>query len=329
MPHFRKPRPRRSTPPGEHRPVLLEEVLTALRPQPGECMVDATLGFAGHAVEILGRLGPTGRLIGLDWDPHNLPTAQARLAAMGLPHWVKACNFAGLQGVLAEAGQYQVNGLLADLGVSSMQIDDAQRGFSYAREGPLDMRMDPTRGRTAADLLMTMAEADLATSLYELADEPEADKIAAAIVRARTQQPIQTTFDLARIVGAAVGQPVDKGRGWRLRPRPGQWQRHPAALTFQALRIMVNRELANLEHLLRVLPSVLAPGGRAVIISFHSGEDRLVKAAFKEGQRSGIYAAIAEDPLRASDAERQSNPRSRSAKLRWAVRSAVTDQPLA
>jgi 16S rRNA (cytosine1402-N4)-methyltransferase len=203
--------------------------------------------------------------------------------------------------------------VLADLGMSSMQVDDPGRGFSYVRDGPLDMRMDRSRGRTAAQVLNTIAEAELARALRELGDEPEAELIAAAIVRAR---PLERTTDLVRVITEAT-----RAGSWRLHPTPGKWNLHPAARTFQALRILVNRELANLDQLLRVLPHVLRPGGVAAIISFHSGEDRLVKAAFKDGLRAGMYEAASDEPLRPGPGERYDNPRARSAKLRWARRS--------
>jgi 16S rRNA (cytosine1402-N4)-methyltransferase len=296
--------------------VLLDEVLAALAPQPGEIAVDCTTGWAGHAVELLQRVGPTGRLLGLDLDADNLPHARARLEAVGFPFSLHQANFAGLPAVLAAAGIPAVGVLLADLGMSSMQVDDVDRGFSYVRDGPLDMRMDRSRGRTAAQLLATLPEAELARALRELGDEPEAERLAAAIVAARQKGPLERTGDLARVLLEAT-QP---GQPWRLHPSPGRWNLHPAARTFQVLRILVNRELANLEQLLRVLPGCLRPGGRAAIISFHSGEDRLVKAAFRDGQRAGVYTAVSPEPIRASPAERMANPRSRSAKLRWARR---------
>jgi 16S rRNA (cytosine1402-N4)-methyltransferase len=294
-------------------------VLAALDPQPGQVVVDCTAGWAGHAGELLSRVGPSGRLVALDLDPDNLPRARERLAALGHPFTLHNANFAGLQNVLAAEGIAAVDAVLADLGMSSMQVDDAGRGFSYVRDGPLDMRMDRGRGRTAAQLLATIPEDDLRRALHELGDEPEAERVARAIVRARQSAPIERTTDLARIVRAAAEGDAD--RPWRLHPRPGQWNLHPAARTFQALRILVNRELANLEQLLRVLPAVLKPGGRAAVISFHSGEDRLVKAAFRDGLAAGVYARVSPEPIRATPEERTANPRSRSAKLRWARRA--------
>jgi 16S rRNA (cytosine1402-N4)-methyltransferase len=317
--HPHQPRGRRSTPQGEHRPVLLNEVLAALDPMPGQVVVDCTVGWAGHSAELLQRIGPAGRLIGFDLDPDNLPRARTRLEALGCPFSLHHGNFAGVQSVLAGEGITEVDAVLADLGMSSMQVDDAERGFSYVRDGPLDMRMDRSRGRTAAQLLATIPEDDLRQALHDLGDEPEAAIIAKAVVRARQSAPIERTAELARIIREATEGDAD--RPWRLHPRPGQWNLHPAALTFQALRILVNRELANLGQLLRVLPTVLKPGGRAAIISFHSGEDRLVKAAFREGLNAGTYAQAAPDPVRAGLEERTANPRSRSAKLRWAERA--------
>jgi 16S rRNA (cytosine1402-N4)-methyltransferase len=317
--HPHPSRGRRSTPQGEHRPVLLAEVLAALDPQPGQVVVDATIGWAGHAVELLRHVGPSGRLVGFDFDADNLPHARARLEALGCPFSLHQGNFAGLPTILAAEGITAIDGVLADLGMSSMQVDDAERGFSYVRDGPLDMRMDRSRGRTAAQLLAALSEEDLRQALHDLGDEPEADRIARAIVRARQSAPIERTADLVRIIREATDG--DAKQAWRLHPKPGQWNLHPAARTFQVLRILVNRELANLEQLLRVLPAVLNPGGRAAIISFHSGEDRLVKVAFRDGLAAGLYSRIAPDPIRAGFEERSANPRARSAKLRWAERS--------
>jgi 16S rRNA (cytosine1402-N4)-methyltransferase len=312
-------RGQRSTPQGEHRPVLLDEVLAALGLRSGAVIVDCTVGWGGHSVELLRRVGPEGRLIGLDLDADNLPRARERLGAVGQSFSLHHGNFAGLPGVLAAENVAAVDGVLADLGMSSMQVDDPERGFSYVRDGPLDMRMDRTRGRSAADVLATISEADLARALRELGDEPDANRLAAVIVAAARCGELQRTTDLAGVIRAA--SPGGDKKPWRLHPQPGRWNLHPAARTFQALRILVNRELANLEQLLRVLPDLLRSGGTAAIISFHSGEDRLVKAAFRDGLRLGVYAAISPDPIRAGMDERTTNPRSRSAKLRWAKRA--------
>jgi 16S rRNA (cytosine1402-N4)-methyltransferase len=316
-------RSHRSTPAGEHRPVLLDEVLRVLDPQHGAVVVDCTVGWAGHAAELLRRVGPHGRLIGIDFDTDNLPCARERLEPISFPFTLHHGNFAGLPGILAAEGFTAVDVLLADLGMSSMQVDDPERGFSYVRDGPLDMRMDRSRGRTAAQLLATISEADLRQALSEYGDEPDAERIAAVLVAARQRTPLQRTSDLARVIveanrqeTASVGQ-----RAWRLHPAPHTWNLHPAARTFQALRILVNRELANLEQLLRVLPSCLRPGGRAALISFHSGEDRLVKTTFRDCFQAGLYARVSPEPVRPSWTERTANPRARSAKLRWAKRA--------
>jgi 16S rRNA (cytosine1402-N4)-methyltransferase len=306
---------RRSTPPGQHRPVLLDEVLKILDPQPGQVVVDCTLGWGGHAAALLERVGPAGLLIGLDLDSSNLPRVKERLESVGNPFRLHHANFAGLDGILD--GVAGADMVLADLGMSSMQVDDPERGFSYARDGALDMRIDQTRGRSAAQLLATIPEEDLCQALLDLGDEPAAPRIARAILIARDETPIVRTAQLARIIQESLGEPQ-----WRLHPKPGTWKTHPAARTFQALRLLVNRELGNLGNLLRILPRCLHDGGRAALICFHSGEDRLVKSAFRDGLRGGIYEATSKDPIRPAFSERQANPRSRSAKLRWATLAA-------
>jgi 16S rRNA (cytosine1402-N4)-methyltransferase len=314
----------RSTPHGEHRPVLLDDVLAALDPKPGEVVVDCTLGYAGHSAELLRRIGPTGKLIALDLDAANLPPAREKLSAISPNFELHHGNFAGVPGALASAGLDGCDCLLADLGMSSMQVDDADRGFSFMRDGPLDMRMDRTRGPTAADILNKLPGDSLALAFRDLGDEPEATKIAAAIVCRRATQPIERTRELMELVMEAAPVKVNP-HPMKGEPTVRQQQIRPTARVFQALRILVNRELANLQELLRVLPWSLRPGGRAAIISFHSGEDRLVKAAFKEGGRTGVYEKISEEPVRPSFGERTENPRARSAKLRWAVRKRMSD----
>jgi 16S rRNA (cytosine1402-N4)-methyltransferase len=304
---------RRSTPAGQHLPVLLEEVLAVLAITPGATVVDCTTGYAGHSSELLRRVGPTGRLIALDLDAENLPRARERLEAVGHPFSLHHANFAGLAGVLGREGILAVDAILADLGMSSMQVDEVERGFSYVREGPLDMRMDRSRGRTATELLASLSVEELAQALEELGDEPHARKLAPVIVQAARRGELRRTTDLTRLILDTVGV-----KRWKLRPRPGKWNLHPAARTFQVLRILVNRELANLEQLLRVAPTLLRPGGRLAIISFHSGEDRRVKTAFRDGLRAGVWQTVSEEAIRASEEEKRLNPRSRSAKLRWA-----------
>jgi 16S rRNA (cytosine1402-N4)-methyltransferase len=316
-PFWRK-RVRRSTAAGEHQPVLLAEVLAALNPQPGRTIVDCTLGFAGHSLELLKRISPDGLLIATDLDAANIEPARPKLEATGGLFALHHSNFAGLVGVLATEGVTQVDGLLADLGMSSMQVDDRTRGFSFMRDGPLDMRMDRTRGRTAAELLNTLPAEELAACFRDLGDEPRAGDIAAAIVEHRKTKPIERTQELRELIDRAAPVRVDRTPG---APPERKQLLGPATRVFQALRILVNRELANLTHLLRVLPTILKPGATAAVISFHSGEDRLVKAAFRDGLRAGTYAAISDDPIRPGFEERKANPRSRSAKLRWARRA--------
>jgi 16S rRNA (cytosine1402-N4)-methyltransferase len=294
---------------------MLAEVLAALDPKPGMVVVDCTLGFAGHSCELLKRIGPTGLLVATDLDPDNITRATEKLKAVGHPFHAHQGNFAGLPGVLATAGVQQADAVLADLGMSSMQVDDAERGFSFMRDGPLDMRMDRSRGRTAAELLNTLTAEELAAAFTELGDEPEAEKIAAAIVAQRDTKPLERTGELRELIERAA--PVTPLLG----PGHGPIRKQvmlPTTRVFQALRILVNRELANLTQLLRVLPTILKPGGVAGIISFHSGEDRLVKNAFRDGLRTGVYAAATDDPIRPSEQEKLDNPRARSAKLRWA-----------
>jgi 16S rRNA (cytosine1402-N4)-methyltransferase len=309
------PRPRRSTPPGHHLPVLLQEILEILNPQPGQIVVDCTLGWGGHAFELLKRIGPTGLLLGMDLDAGHLPPINERLSTLNCPFHLHHANFAGLDGLLGSHGLTEVDAVLADLGMSSMQVDDPARGFSYVRDGELDMRMDRSRGRSAAQWLATISEEELAQALAELGDEPAAPAIARAIIKARSEAPIVRTTQLAAVIMNAVGH-----LAWRVHPQKGKWQTHPAARTFQALRILVNRETGNLVNLLRIVPTCLKPGGKVAIISFHSGEDRLVKTSFREGLRTGVYQAASGDPVRPRFSERQANPRSRSAKLRWAKR---------
>jgi 16S rRNA (cytosine1402-N4)-methyltransferase len=289
----------------------VQEILAILDPRPGEVGLDATLGFGGHAQAILPRLLPGGRLFGVDVDPLELPRTEARLRALGFGEevlTVRRMNFAGLLGLLPEAGG-GLDFVLADLGVSSMQIDNPSRGFTYKSDGPLDLRLNPNRGRPASALLQALSREDLEALLVENADEPQA----AVLAQALHGQPIVTTTQLARRVREALQgafHPDDVAAELRK-----SLQR-----TFQALRIAVNDELKVLDQFLALLPAALKPGGRAAILTFHSGEDRRVKKAFQQGLRDGIYRDAAPDPIRPSPQERHDNPRSSSAKLRWAVK---------
>ena len=306
-------RERGQTPAGHHVPILVEEVLAAIDPQPGERGVDATLGWGGHAQRLLERIAPGGRLLALDADPIELPRTEARLRALGFDEQtviVRRSNFAGVRAAIEEGGWHQgVDFLLADLGVSSMQIDDPARGFSFRDEGPLDMRMNPRRGLSAARWLERASE-DALTELFEDADEPRARQIAAALVGERNHHgPFTTTRALADAVRRAMEPRVDEA-DIDLAVRR----------VFQAIRIVVNDEFGALDALLRQLPGCLRSDGRAAFLTFHSGEDRRVKKAFQEGERAGLYTRISRDVIRPSPAEQRSNPRARSAKLRWAQR---------
>lgn len=299
-----------------HLPVLLTQTLDVLSPQPNQTIVDCTVGLGGHAAAILERLKPHGRLIGIDMDTQNLADARVKLQRVrGREGTVRFelihSNFAALPEVLKGAGVElgTVDGVLADIGVASTQIDDPSRGFSYRRPGPLDMRMDPTRGEPASTLVNTLSEDELAQALLEFGDEADAPHIARLIVQRRKDQPFTTTEQLMAIVCEARDFTIERAAHAKL---------HPAARTFQAIRIMVNTELDNLDQLLIDLPRVLKPAGTAAIITFHSGEDRRVKHAFRDGQRAGIYSADGRDPIIADEVEQKRNPRSRPAKLRWA-----------
>lgn len=285
----------------------MNEVMAALRPAPGQVMVDCTVGLGGHSAQLLRRISPGGKLIGMDFDSGNLELAREKLMAENVV--LRQGNFAGIDKLLGELGIEKVDGVLADLGVASPQIDDPARGFSYQEDGPLDMRMDKSRGETASTLVNRLGEEELASALRELGDEEDAAEIARLIVERRDRKPIETTGELMRIVCEARDFTLKRAAGAKL---------HPAARTFQALRMMVNREIANLSRLLAVIPQVVRSGGRAAIISFHSGEDRVVKKSFKEGKEMGRYARISAEPIVAGEEEIRRNPRARSAKLRWA-----------
>jgi 16S rRNA (cytosine1402-N4)-methyltransferase len=296
-----------------HVPVLLEVSVRYLNVRRGGIYVDATLGFAGHASKIARALGPKGKLIGFDRDPEAFAFASARLRALReeLGGEMPAIELHDVE--FSRAPEFlepgNVDGLLADVGVSSMQLDEARRGFSFQAEGPLEMRMDPRQGVTAEQVVNQFDEKELADLIYEFGEERRSRRIARAIVRAR---PITTTAELARVVSGCA-PPMKRERG-----KPVI---HPATRTFQALRIYVNGELHELKALLASAPKLLRPGGRLVVISFHSLEDRLVKDAFREGAHAGIYEVLTRKPLTAEQDEMQHNPRARSAKLRAAKRS--------
>jgi 16S rRNA (cytosine1402-N4)-methyltransferase len=294
------------TPAGTHRPIMVTEILEMLNPQPGEVAVDGTLGYGGHARELLPKLQPSGRLIGLDVDPIELPKTEARLRALGFgPETFVAhrSNFAGLPKVLAAEQLTGVDMVLADLGVSSMQFDDPGRGFSIKLAGPLDMRMNPQRGQPASVLLQRTSTQDLAIILEENADEPQAAMLAGALAG----QSFPTTTALAKAIQSALVRKVMDGE-----------IDNSIRRVFQALRIAVNDEFSALDSFLRNLPVCLNPVGRVAVLTFHSGEDRRVKKAFEAGLRDGLYVEIAQEVIRPTPTERRDNPRSNSAKLRWA-----------
>ncbi len=288
----------------QHVPVLLDEVLEYLNVRPGGVIADATLGLAGHSSEIAKRLGAKGRLIGFDRDPEAMAAAKVRLEEVRAEIGDAMPEVAYVAKAFSEAANEikpgSLDGLLADFGVSSLQLDEAHRGFSFRTDGPLDMRMDTRHGETAEQVVNQEDENELADLIYEFGEERRSRRIARAIVRAR---PITTTAELARVVSAAA--PSMKGD-----------KIHPATRTFQALRIRVNDELGEIQSLLKSAGSLLKPGGRLVLISFHSLEDRLVKDAFREAGRDKVYEVLTKKPVVASEQEEMRNPRSRSAKLR-------------
>lgn len=296
----------------QHTPVLLAEVVAALAPRPGGRYLDATVGGGGHALAVLQAAQPGGMLLGIDADPAALAATAERLADAGLGQQavLRHGSFADLAALAAEAGFTAVDGILFDLGVSSYQLDTPERGFSFAADGPLDMRLDPTQGPTAADLVNRLSERELAGIIFQYGEEHAARRIARAIVERRRSQPFQSTADLAAVVARAVG-----GRHGRI---------HPATRAFQALRIAVNHELDRLAAALPQAVALLALGGTLAVISFHSLEDRIVKQ-FLRAEAAGEaprLAIITKKPVVASAAEVAANPRARSAKLRVAVRIA-------
>ncbi|MBI2816127.1 MAG: 16S rRNA (cytosine(1402)-N(4))-methyltransferase RsmH [Acidobacteria bacterium] len=299
-----------------HISVLVSEALEWLAIKPEGIYVDATVGAGGHSRAILQSL-TTGRLIGLDKDPSAIEMAQRNLSDFGQKLTLVQRDFAGLLPLLHEMQISGVDGILADLGLSQMQIDNAERGFSFRAAGPLDMRMDPTQPLTAAEIVNHFDERELADLIYEYGEERRSHRIARAIVRAR---PIRNTVQLAKLIEACLG-----GRRRKVAPRTIK-PIHPATLTFQALRIAVNSELASLVQLLKDSPSCLRGSGRLVIISFHSLEDRLVKQHFQQWDRAGLMRNLTRHVIRPGVPEVGSNPRSRSARLRAAERLVNTNE---
>lgn len=298
------------TPAGQHLPIMSREIMRVLNVRPGQRCVDCTLGYGGHARELLTAAQPGGVLLGLDRDPIEIGLAEARLRAPELPAEsliVRCINYAGLRNVLDELGwEDGADAILADLGVSSMQYDNPARGFSFKHDGPLDMRMDPRRGSSAGELIARSSSERLADMLSENADEPHATIIAQAVA-GRT---FGGTRELREAVLACLPRRLS-----------GEDRVQVLRRVFQALRIAVNEEFSALDAWLRVLPQCLRPGGRVAVLAFHSGEDRRVKKAFQAGLRDGVYERISDEVIRASGEEAQRNPRASSAKLRWAVRA--------
>ena len=290
-----------------HVPVLFQEALDLLSVRPGGTYVDCTLGLAGHAQGIARQLGPAGHLIGFDRDPEALDLARTRLARVceELGSQAPQLSFVGeaFSSIAEHVKPASLDGLLADFGVSSLHFDEARRGFSFQADGPLDMRMDTRTQPTAGQVVNEMSERELANLIYEYGEERRSRTVARAIVRGR---PVTSTAQLARIVASAV---------------PPMKYIHPATRTFQALRIFVNRELHEIRALLEAAPQLLKPSARLVVISFHSLEDRICKDSFREGAQQGIWKVLTKKPVTASEEEIDSNPRSRSAKLRAAERT--------
>lgn len=303
------------TPAGMHRSICVGEILEFLQIAPGQVGLDATLGYGGHSLEMAKFLLPGGRLYAIDVDPFELPRTRERLASLGFGPEVidiRKMNFANIDQIVFESGP--LNFVLADLGVSSMQIDNPERGFSFKVEGPLDLRLNPRTGKSAAALLKTISRNELESILLTNADEPHSQPIAEAITNEIAKgSEISTTTRLREIIGGALDFLSGDTRREEIKK---SCQR-----CFQALRIEVNDEFSVLDQFLDKLPDALAPGGRVAVLSFHSGEDRRVKKSFQYYFREGIYREVAPDPVRPSVQECNTNPRARSAKLRWAIKA--------
>ncbi|MGC3966421.1 MAG: 16S rRNA (cytosine(1402)-N(4))-methyltransferase RsmH [Pirellulales bacterium] len=294
----------------QHVPVLMDEVIAQLDPQPGQVLLDGTLGGGGHARRLAERVGPTGRVYGLDRDRRAVEAAQQAHADVPLtPLWA---NYRDVKLVLGDIGVAQLDGALIDIGLSSDQLADSSRGFSFTADGPLDLRFDVSEGVPASDLLRKLDEQPLADLIYKYGEERHSRRIARAIVERRREKPITMAGELAELVKRCV-------------PRTPDAQRiHPATRTFQALRIAVNDELGALETFLRDAPECVRVGGRVAVITFHSLEDRIVKDAFRDDAR---WSAVTKKPITAGEAELARNPRARSAKLRTAVVTPLAGTP--
>jgi len=301
------------TPAGQHRPILVEEILDQLAPRPGQVGADVTLGYGGHSERLLQNITPGGKLFGLDVDAKQLPITEKRLRQLGYGEEeliVERCNYAGLASVLMRHGIADgIDFVLADLGLSSMQIDNPSRGFSYKTNGPLDMRMNPDRGVSAKDWLASCRAEKLANALVDGGDEPLAESIADSIISARDKDKMVSTLDLRKAIEAVLPKWMDDSA-----------RKTTFARVFQAIRIIVNDEFSAINAFLTQLPNCLREGGRVVILSFHSGEDRRVKHHFRDGLRDGTYTEISDQIIRPSSTERRENIRSSSAKMRWGIR---------
>ncbi len=298
------------TPAGTHLPIMVGEILEVLSPQPGGICVDCTVGYGGHARALLGRVIPGGRVIALDADPIELPRTEASMRAEGFGSDVFTAmriNFAGLSQALLASGAQAAECILADLGVSSMQLDDPARGFSLKQRGPLDLRMNPSRGMPASEFVARATPEKLAALLVENADEPQAMVLGQQLAGRRIEATTEFAAAVRNIIGAKTRE---------------EEREQSVRRVFQALRIAVNDEFSALDSLLRQVAGCLKPGGRVAILTFHSGEDRRVKKAFAAGRRDGTYSEIADDVIRPGSEERHANPRSTSAKLRWAQKAA-------
>jgi len=296
-----------------HRPVLVREVVEALKIQPDGSYIDGTVGAGGHASQILESLGDGGRLLGIDRDREILEIASTRLESYGKHRFfLLHGSYENLEQICKSAGVERVEGILLDLGVSSLQLDHAERGFSFLKDAPLDMRMNPEEGRSAQEVLAQTSQKELGKIFRNLGEEPFSGRIARVIAETRRQHPLRTTKDLSDLILQAIPRRFSSG-----------YQRlHPATRVFQALRIFVNRELERLEIFLNKVPDFLSEGGRLVILSYHSLEDRLVKTYFVDWERKGVLKRVTKKPMVASEEEKEKNPRSRSVKMRVAERMA-------